>query len=295
MSMAEERVTSPADAGAERPGGGGSGAVREPYRILVVAAEEVHGAAMRDAIAEHVREHDRAEVRLIAPALTKTALENAMGDVDEAVVAARDRLAHSAEELGRAGIEAETAVGDSDLHLAIQDALQTFDADEIVIVAHGDGATAIERHGIEESERDFDAPITELYVDRHDGAEPTIADVEELPAGHAEVAADERRARSENLPPYSPRDLLGIVVAIVGTVVLVVLAASGSGGSNLNSLSSQSVTIMIAGALGLINIAHVVGLTLFQANAYRGLGRELFARLSLYGTPLAIVVCLLIR
>jgi hypothetical protein len=265
-----------------------------PFRILLVAAEEVHGAALRDAVAEHVRDHDRTEVRLIAPALTDTVLESAMGDVDDAMVAARERLAHSAEELRRAGIDAETAVGDSDLHLAIQDALQTFDADEIVIVAHRDGGPTMERRGIEESERDFEPPITELYVDRHDGSEPTIADVEQLPAGHAEAVADERRARSENMPPYSPRDVLGIVVAIVGTIILVVLAADVSGG-NLNALSSESVTILIAGAVGLINVAHVVGLTLFQANAYRGFGRELFARLSLYGTPAAIVVCLLIR
>ncbi|MQA75405.1 MAG: hypothetical protein GEU88_13855 [Solirubrobacterales bacterium] len=294
--MTDESATTPSDP--DPSGRGAADATTDPattpFRILVVAAEEVHGAALRDAVAEHVRDHDRAAVRLIAPALTKTALENAMGDVDGAMVAARERLAHSAEELKRAGIEAETAVGDSDLHLAIQDALQTFAADEIVIVAHRDGASSVERQGIAESERDVDPPITELYVERHDGSEPTIADVEELPAGHADAAAGERRGSSENLPPYSPRDLLGIIVAIVGTIVLVVLAAAGSD-NNLNALSAQSVTILIAGAVGLLNVAHVVGLTLFQANAYRGFGRGLFARLSLYGTPLAIVVCLLIR
>jgi hypothetical protein len=42
--------------------------------------------------------------------------------------------------------------------------------------------------------------------------------------------------------------------------------------------------------MGLINLAHVVGLTLFQAGPHRGGARDFFARLSLYGTPLAIVV-----
>jgi hypothetical protein len=46
--------------------------------------------------------------------------------------------------------------------------------------------------------------------------------------------------------------------------------------------------------MGLVNVAHVVGLTLFQAGPYRGFWRDFFARLSLYGTPIAIVVCLLL-
>ena len=100
------------------------------------------------------------------------------------------------------------------------------------------------------------------------------------------------RAEAENLPPFSPRDLTGILVAIVGTIVLVVLAASGS--EDLTGLSSQSVRLLIAGALGLVNLAHVVGLTLFQAGPYRGGGRELFAKLSLYGTPLAIVASVIL-
>lgn len=103
---------------------------------------------------------------------------------------------------------------------------------------------------------------------------------------------------SANLPPFSPRDVLGIAVAIVGTIVLVILAASG--GENLNStggfgsssgggFTDQSARILIAGALGLINLAHVVGLTLF-----RGAWRDFFARLSLYGTPVAILVSALL-
>jgi hypothetical protein len=92
-------------------------------------------------------------------------------------------------------------------------------------------------------------------------------------------------------------------VAIVGTIVLVILAASGS--ENLNSnggfgsesgggLTDQSVRILIAGAFGLINLAHVVGLTLFQSGPYRGGFRDFFANTSLYGTPLAIVVSALL-
>jgi len=264
------------------------------HRLLIVAAEEISGGELRDAIAERVGERTT-EVRLIAPALTESGIEHAMGDVDDALAAARDRLEHSAAELERAGISAESAVGDSDLRLAIQDALQTFDADEILIVAHRDGGPYLERQGIEEAEHDFEPPITELFVERHGGDEPTVADVERVGPGQDRADPGEEEPESRNLPPFSPRDLVGIVVAIVGTIVLVVIAASGGDDlSGEGGLSSQSVQILIAGGMGLINLAHVVGLTLFQAGPYRGFGRGLFANLSLYGTPLAIVISLLL-
>jgi hypothetical protein len=263
-------------------------------RLLVVAAEEISGAELREAIAERVEGGD-AEVVLIAPALTESPLDHAMGDVDEAMKAARQRLEHSAAELERSGIRAQAAVGDPDLRLAIQDALQTFDADEIVIVAHRDGGPYLERQGIEEAERDFEPPITELFVERHDEGEPTVADVEHHEAGQREADPSEHEPDSRNLPPFSPRDLLGIAVALVGTVILVVLAATGTDDlSGEGGLSAQSAKILIAGGMALVNLAHVIGLALFQAGPYRGFWRSFFARLSLLGTPVAIVVCLLL-
>jgi hypothetical protein len=122
-----------------------------------------------------------------------------------------------------------------------------------------------------------------------------VADVEHVDAGQRRADPGEEEAESRNLPPFSPRDLLGILVAIVGTIVLVVIAASGGDDlSGDSGLSSQSVQILIAGGMGLINLAHVVGLTLFQAGPYRGFGRGLFANLSLYGTPIAVVISLLL-
>lgn len=263
----------------------------ETRRLLVVTAETISGTELHKAIAEHI-EPGTTAVRLVAPALTATKLEHAMGDVDEARVAARERLDASLADLREAGINAEGEVGDSDLHQAIADALQTFPADEIVIVAHREGGSPLERAGIEESERDFKQPITELFIDATSGGDPTVAEVEEVDAGQRQADPGEADPTSGNLPPFSPRDLLGIVVAIVGTIVLVVLAASGS--DDLDGLSEQSVKILIAGLMGLINLAHIVGLTLFQAGPYRGAGRKLFANISLIGTPLAIVICLIL-
>ena len=47
--------------------------------------------------------------------------------------------------------------------------------------------------------------------------------------------------------------------------------------------------------MALANIAHVVGLFLFQSVGYRGLAAKGFAWLSLVGTPVAIILSLLIH
>jgi hypothetical protein len=266
------------------------------YRLLIVAAEAIDGEQVRNEVAERAQGRD-AHVRLIAPAVDQSKLEHTMGDVDEANEAARQRLEQSAAELERAGVAPEDArIGDADLKLAISDALAEFAADEILIVAHSGDSPSYERDWIEEAEREFEQPITEIFVER-DSGEARVADVERKPAGHADTDPEEAEGQSRNMPPFSRRDVLGIVVAIVGTIALVILAATGSDNLNSNGgfgaeteggLTNQTVRIIIAGVMALINLAHVIGLTLFQAGPYRGAGRDLFARLSLYGTPLAL-------
>jgi hypothetical protein len=265
--------------------------------MLVVAADEVAGDEVIEAIAE--RTNDATEVRLVAPALTDSRLEHHAGAIDEAREHAEERLRRSLEALRRAGIEAAGEVGDSDLRLAVQDALQTFEADEIVIVAHRDDPPPLEPRGIAEAEEAFSAPITELYV-THEGREAHVAAVE-----HAEGGGESDRAevegRSRNLPPYSRFDIAGILIALIGTGVLVVLAAdcgsgeSFNGGFGAGSFDGCEVRLLLAGLAGVVNFAHVVGLMLFQAGPYRGVWRKFFAHLSLWGTPAAIVVSLLVE
>jgi hypothetical protein len=265
--------------------------------VLVVAADEVAGDEVLKAIAEHT--NGGAEVRVVAPALTHSRFEHHAGAVDEAREQAEERLRRSLERLRQAGIEAEGAVGDSDLRLAIQDSLQTFDADEIVIVAHRDNPPAMEPQGIAEAEESFRAPITELYV-THDGPQAHVAEVEHSEGG-GEADEDAVQGESPNMPPYSPFDLLGILVAIIGTGALVVLAADCGSGETFNAgfgapgFGGCEVRLLLAGLVGLINLAHIVGLMLFQAGPYRGMWRRFFAHLSLWGTPAAIVVSLLVE
>jgi hypothetical protein len=42
--------------------------------------------------------------------------------------------------------------------------------------------------------------------------------------------------------------------------------------------------------MALVNLAHVVGLFLFQSVRYQGIFSRFFARISLIGTPIAVVV-----
>ncbi|HWM64057.1 MAG TPA: hypothetical protein VNP96_08750, partial [Solirubrobacterales bacterium] len=56
-----------------------------------------------------------------------------------------------------------------------------------------------------------------------------------------------------------------------------------------------AASILIAMFLALINLAHVVGLFLFQSVGYQGIWNRFFSRLSLIGTPTAIVAVLLLR
>jgi hypothetical protein len=51
---------------------------------------------------------------------------------------------------------------------------------------------------------------------------------------------------------------------------------------------------VIAGIAALVNLAHVVGLVLFQSLRYRGFWERSFAWMSLIGTPIAIVISLLL-
>lgn len=256
-------------------------------RVLIVVAAELADGEVRDAVLEHAR--DASEIRVVAPALTRRAIERAMGDVDDAIAAAQERLDRALERIGSAGVVTTGTVGDSDLRLAIQDALQTFDADEIVIVAHRDDAPAREHRAIADAERSFEPPITELYVTAN-GGPPRVADSEHVGPGVRRADPGEIETRLGNLPPFSVRDLAGIVVAIVGTGALIVLAANCGTPGVREGFDACAARFLLAGAFFLINLAHVFGLVLFQTGPYRGAVRRVFAGIALIGTPIAVLV-----
>jgi hypothetical protein len=167
----------------------------------------------------------------------------------------------------------------------------------VLVVAHAEGDGAFAEKGLlEQAERDFDIPVTELVVDRAE--RPHVLDVK---SSEPVAGRDEDGWRpSFNLPPLSKRELAGIAVAIVGTILLGILASKGVTNSEGNGNDTEenrlggaaAAMVLVAMAMALINLAHVVGLFLFQSVRYEGMFSRLFARLSLFGTPTAIVVSL---
>jgi hypothetical protein len=237
---------------------------------------------------------------VVVPALARSRLEQVAGDVDDAIARADQQREPAAEEAEEAGAElvTEPRIGDADPLLAIEDALREFPAEEILIVTRpAEDAAWMEEDLFERARERFSQPIAHFVLDT-DSDE--IVDAERAEAGHETSKEAEVTDASENMPPFSVRDLLGIGVAAVGTAVLIVLAAScddfsSDSGLADGGLSGCSVRLLIAGALGLVNLAHIVGLMLFQTVRYRGFWRDFFARLSLYGTVAGVVASLLIQ
>ena len=261
-------------------------------RALVVVNEVVSGEALTTSLVNHLGRGVE-EVFVVAPAMPESGLEYLMGDIDDAIPPARERLEQTLAQLTEAGLNARGEVGDSDPIQAIRDEITKFDPEQIIVVAHRESESAPPEKGLlEQAERDFDLPVLELVVDRE--PEPDVLDVKSTKPG-----SGRRRGwrPSSNLPPLRKRDIFGIVVAVVGTITLGVLAAKGVANSESNGNDHEenrlgvevAAMLLIALAMALINFAHVVGLFLFQSVRYDGIWSRFFAKLSLFGTPVALV------
>jgi hypothetical protein len=137
--------------------------------ILVVANETVGGATLRDRIRER-SEGVRAEVLVVAPALN-TPIRHWASDEDGARAVAEARLRESLSLLRAGGVSARGEVGDAEPLQAIEDALRTFGADEIVISTHPEGRSNwLERNVVGDARERFDVPIIHVVVDLDAGA-----------------------------------------------------------------------------------------------------------------------------
>jgi hypothetical protein len=120
-----------------------------------------------------------------------------------------------------------------------------------------------------------------------------VVDVEETGRGTVNPIADREIGGGAYGPGMTRSDFAGMVAGIAGTIVVAVLAAAVASGSGHES-GWEAVAILIAIGVALANLAHVVGLTLFEAVAYRGGFAKFFRTLALVVTPLAIAVNLAI-
>ena len=133
-------------------------------RILVVANETVAGHTLRSMILE--RSLDVREEGLVVTPALNSPLKHWVSDEDDARAAAQERLDASLAKLSEAGVEARGEVGDGDPLQAMEDALRTFGADEIIISTHPEGRSNwLERGVVEKARERFAVPITHVVVD----------------------------------------------------------------------------------------------------------------------------------
>jgi len=141
-----------------------SRSAEDERRILVIANETVGGQELLSLLrqkSEGVNEH----LLVVTPALNSQ-VRHWTSDEDGARAAAQQRLDASLARLRSEGIQAEGEVGDADPLQAMEDALRTFGADEIVISTHPEGRSHwLERNVVGSARDRFDVPIIHVVVD----------------------------------------------------------------------------------------------------------------------------------
>jgi nucleotide-binding universal stress UspA family protein len=146
--------------------GAGRPTAPDETRILVIANETVGGAPLLEKLKQLASTSDgTAMVHVVSPALNSP-LRHLASDEDSARAAAQERLDSSLGKLREEGIEASGEVGDGDPLQAIEDALRTFGADQIVISTHPEGRSNwLERGLVTQARERFAVPVDHVVVD----------------------------------------------------------------------------------------------------------------------------------
>jgi hypothetical protein len=131
-------------------------------KVIALVSEPVSGDALRAAIGDRA---DDAEVLVVAPALNSK-LRFWMSDPDPAIERAEAVQEETVERMDEEGVDAAGDTGESDPVLAIQDALTTFAADEIVLFTHPSGERNwLEEGVVDEVQERFGLPVAHLIVE----------------------------------------------------------------------------------------------------------------------------------
>lgn len=131
------------------------------HRVLVVANEGLGGEPLTGALGSRIN-GGSAHVRVIVPALAGT-LDRLAGDVDEEIGRAEADAERLVGEINAAGFDADGLVGDADPTQALEDALKTYPADEVVVVnPPEDHMGRMERAATRRAEDATPLPFTEV-------------------------------------------------------------------------------------------------------------------------------------
>lgn len=263
-------------------------------RVIAVLTDNLHGSEPLEQILANA-DRDGVDLRVVVPATEANALQHTLGDIDEPKHQAEERLETALTMLRASGVEVNGEVGDPDPVQAAQDALLKAPADEVLIFEHCDEQSKWYEEGLlEKAQEGIEPPLRVIAVETGDDDHPDhVVGVEETGAGTINLLADKEVGGGAYVPGMTRSDLAGMVAGIVGTIVVAVLAAAITAGDG-HETGWEAVAILIAIGIALANLAHVVGLTLFEAIAYRGGFAKFFRSLALVITPLAILINLAI-
>ncbi|GAC1324933.1 MAG: hypothetical protein NVSMB25_22940 [Thermoleophilaceae bacterium] len=132
-------------------------------KILALVSEAVSADALRSAIGRD--RADNAEVLVVAPALN-TRTRFFLADPDPAIERAEQVQQETVERLDEEGIDAAGDTGEEDPLLAIQDALATYQADEIVLFTHaGDKRNWLEDGIVDSARERFSTPVRHIVIE----------------------------------------------------------------------------------------------------------------------------------
>lgn len=132
-------------------------------RILALVSEPIDAEALKSAIGADAVEG--AELLVVAPALN-TRMRFLLDDPDGAIERADAVQEETVERLDEAGVDAAGDTGESDPLLALQDALATYSADEIVLFTHSSGKRNwLEEGLVDEATERFDQPVRHIVVE----------------------------------------------------------------------------------------------------------------------------------
>jgi predicted ATP-dependent protease len=132
-------------------------------KLLVLTTEPISAQQLRDAL--NSSDLEDLEVSVVAPALSESALRFWMADADEAIARAESVRRQTAHELQGSGVAASASTGESDPMQAIQDALQTFQAERILVFRHPEDEQRYrEDLDLEEVRERFGLPVDDTVV-----------------------------------------------------------------------------------------------------------------------------------
>jgi hypothetical protein len=232
------------------------------------------------------------EVRLIVPAVEINPLHHTLGDIDEPREKAKARLEEALAAARAGGVPIASAeVGDPDPVQAAQDAILVKPADEVLIFAHDDAHDWYEGDLWKHAEDSLEPPLKLVVLDGGPESKENVVDTEFSGAGQSNTDADSEVSNAY-IPDLTRGDTAVMVLGVIGTIVAIVLAAVAT--ANGSATGWPALAIGIAIAIALVNMANVVGTLLMESVRYRGGFAWLLRTTALIGTPVAVIVNLII-